>query len=129
MDGLDEKDRVLVDEFHPKYVLPTYILSTSLIASLRYLLKGMSLYQEDNHQWLTTDPTIYTLSSDGRLLGVLSYRTGITAAFRRDTIIVGPRPLIPQTPSQAAAMQQQLAQQGAIGMPQTTGCLFLCSIN
>jgi enhancer of polycomb-like protein len=23
-DGLDEKDRVLVDEFHPKYVLPTY---------------------------------------------------------------------------------------------------------
>lgn len=93
---------------------------------VRYLLKGMSLYQEDDHQRLTTDPTIYTPSSDGRLLGYLPYRTGITPAFRRDAIIVGPRPLVPQTPSQAAAMQQhqqQLAQQqqNALGMPQTTG--------
>ncbi|KAI9437906.1 enhancer of polycomb-like-domain-containing protein [Lactarius psammicola] len=106
-DGPDEKDRALLDEFHPKY-----------------LLKGMSLYQEDDHQRLTTDPTIYTPSSDGRLLGFLPYRTGIAPAFRRDAIIVGPRPLVPQTPSQAAAMQQhqqQLAQQSAIGMPQTTG--------
>ena len=90
----------------------------------RYLLKGMSLYQEDDHQRLTTDPTIYTPSSDGRLLGFLPYRTGIAPAFRRDAIIVGPRPLVPQTPSQAAAMQQhqqQMAQQSAIGMPQTTG--------
>ena len=96
----------------------------SLIASFRYLLKGMSLYQEDDHQRLTTDPTIYTPSSDGRLLGFLPYRTGIAPAFRRDAIIVGPRPLVPQTPSQAAAMQQHqqhLAQQSTIGMPQTTG--------
>ena len=73
---------------------------------------------------LTTDPTIYTPSSDSRLLGFLPYRTGIAPAFHRDTIIVGPRPLVPQTPSQATAMQQhqqQLAQQSAIGMPQTTG--------
>jgi enhancer of polycomb-like protein len=64
-DGPDEKDRVLVDEFHPKYaVLGSQNLS-SLTALLRYLLKGMSLYQEDDHQWLTTDPTIYTPSSDG----------------------------------------------------------------
>lgn len=107
-DGPDEKDRTLVDEFHPKY-----------------LLKGMSLYQEDDHQRLTTDPTIYTPSSDGRLLqGFLPYRTGIAPAFRRDAIIVAPRPLVPQTPSQAAAMQQHqqhMAQQSAIGMPQTTG--------
>ncbi|KAI0262080.1 enhancer of polycomb-like-domain-containing protein [Gloeopeniophorella convolvens] len=105
----DEKDRVLVDEYHPKY-----------------LLKGMSLYQEDDHQRLTTDPTIYTPSPDGRLLGFLPYRTGIAPAFRRDAIIVGPRPLVPQTASQAAAMQQhqqQLAQaqQGGMGMPQTAG--------
>ncbi|KAN0130003.1 hypothetical protein V8E53_012157 [Lactarius tabidus] len=62
-----------------------------------YLLKGMSLYQEDDHQWLTTDPTIYMPSSDSHLLG---------------------------TPSQAAAMQQhqqQMARQGAIRMLQTTG--------
>ncbi|KAF8494917.1 hypothetical protein F5888DRAFT_1805235 [Russula emetica] len=71
--GPDEKDKVLGDEFHPKY-----------------LLKGMSLYQEDDHQQLTTDPTIYTPSSDGRLFGFLPYRTGIAPAFHRDAIIVSP---------------------------------------
>jgi enhancer of polycomb-like protein len=84
----------------------------------------MSLYQEDDHQRLTTDPTIYTPSSDGRLLGFLPYRTGIAPAFRRNAIIVGPWPLVPQTPSQAVAMQQhqqQMAQQSAIGILQTTG--------
>jgi enhancer of polycomb-like protein len=127
-DGPDEKDRVLVDEFHPKYALLGSQGLPSLTALLRYLLKGMSLYQEDDHQRLTTDPTIYTPSSDGRLFGFLPYRTGIAPAFRRDAIIVGPRPHVPQTPSQATAAQQhqqQLAQQqqqqSALGMPQTTG--------
>ncbi|KAF8483251.1 hypothetical protein F5888DRAFT_1812409 [Russula emetica] len=66
-----------------------------------------------DHQRLTTDPTIYTPSSDGRLFGFLTYRTGIAPTFRHDTIIIGPRPH-PQTPSQATAVQQhqqQLAQQ------------------
>jgi hypothetical protein len=61
---------------------------------------------------------------DGRLLGFLPYQTGIAPAFCRDAIIVSFRPLVPQTPSQASAMQQhrqQMAHQGAIGMPQTTG--------
>jgi len=69
----------------------------SLIALPRYLLKGMSLYQEDDHERLTADPTIYTPSFDGRLLGFLPYWTGIAPAFRRDAIIVGPRPLDPLT--------------------------------
>jgi enhancer of polycomb-like protein len=124
-DGPDEKDRALVDEFHPKYALLGRQELSSLTALLRYLLKGMSLYQEDDHQRLTTDPTIYTPSSDGRLFGFLPYRTGIAPAFRRDAIIVGPRPHVSQTPSQATAVQQQqLAQQqqqSALGMPQTTG--------
>jgi hypothetical protein len=95
-DGPDEKDRVLVDEFHPKYApLLGSQDRSSLTALLRYLLKGMSLYQEDDHQRLTTDPTIYTPSSDGRLFGFLPYRTGIAPAFRRDAIIVGPRPHVP----------------------------------
>jgi hypothetical protein len=51
----------------------------------------MSLYQEDNHQRLTTDPTIYTPSSNGHLLGFLPYRTSITPAFCREAIIVGPQ--------------------------------------
>ncbi|KAF8259013.1 hypothetical protein EI94DRAFT_1790722 [Lactarius quietus] len=54
----------------------------------------MSLYQEDDHQRLTTDPTTYTPSSDGRPLGISPYQTGITSAFCCDAII---------TPSQAAA--------------------------
>ena len=129
-DGPDEKDRVLVDEFHPKYALLDRQYLSSLTALLRYLLKGMSLYQEDDHQRLTTDPTIYTPSSDGRLFGFLPYRTGIAPAFRRDAIIVGPRPHVSQTPQTTAAQQhqQQLAQQqqqqqqqSALGMPQTTG--------
>ena len=68
-------------------------MSTDVADTLfRYLLKGMSLYQEDDHQWLTTDPTIYTPSSDGHLLGFLPYRMGIAPAFRRDAIIVSPVP-------------------------------------
>jgi hypothetical protein len=47
------------------------------MASLKYLLKGMSLYQEDDHQWLTTDPTI----SDSRLLGVLPLSDGHRSRF------------------------------------------------
>ncbi|KAF8487810.1 hypothetical protein F5888DRAFT_1639717 [Russula emetica] len=124
-DGPDEKDRVLVDESHPKYALLGSQDLSSLTALLRYLLKGMSLYQEDDHQRLTTDPTIYTPSSVGCPFGFLPYRMGIAPVFCRDAIIVGPRPH-PQTPSQATAAQQhqqQLAQQqqSALGMPQTTG--------
>jgi hypothetical protein len=51
----------------------------------------MFLYQEDDdHQRLTTDPTIYTPSSDGRLFVFLPYSTGIAPGFRRDATIVGP---------------------------------------
>jgi hypothetical protein len=120
---------------HPFMLLPCTFASPPAIAPMAivvaialhgcYLLKGMSLYQEDDHQRLTTDPTIYMPSSDGCLLGFLPYRTSIMPASHHDAIIVGPHPLVPQTPSQAAAMQQhqqQLAQQqSALGMPQTTG--------
>ena len=51
------------------------------MASLRYLLKGMPLYQEDDHQQLTTNPMIYTLSSDSHLLGVLPYWMDIAPPF------------------------------------------------
>jgi enhancer of polycomb-like protein len=105
-DGPDKKDRVLVDEFHPKYAVLGSQNISSLTALLRYLLKGMSLYQEDDHQRLTTDPTIYTPSSDGHLFGFLPYRTGIAPVFLRNAIIVGPCPHVPQTPSQATAVQQ-----------------------
>ena len=53
-----------------------------LATLLRYLLKRMSLYQKDDHQQLTTDPTIYTPSSDGRLFGFLPYRKGVTRCTR-----------------------------------------------
>ena len=70
---LDTMDWVKrIDHLWMSFILSMSLLLdrvTSLMASLRYLLKGMSLYQEDDHRWLTTDPTIYTLSSDSRLLG------------------------------------------------------------
>ncbi|KAF8502209.1 hypothetical protein F5888DRAFT_1800693 [Russula emetica] len=59
---------------------------------------------KDDHQRLTTDPTIYTPSSDGHMFGSLPYRTGIAPTFHRDAIIL--------------AQQQQ--QQSALEMPQTT---------
>ena len=114
-----------MDEFHPKYVTLNDKDHPPLTTLLRCLLKGMSLHEEDDQQRLTTDPTIYTPSSDGRLFGFLPYRTGIAPAFRRDAIIVGPRPHVPQTPSQASAAQQHQQQldqqqQSALGMPQAT---------
>jgi enhancer of polycomb-like protein len=111
--GPDEKDRVLVDEFHPKYAHLGGEDFSLLTALLRYLLKGMSLYQEDDHQWLTTDPTIYTPSSDGHLFGFLPYRMGIAPVFRHNAIIVGPCPHGTQTPQATAAQQhqQQLSEQ------------------
>ena len=60
-----------------------------LTALLRYL-KGVSLYHEVDHLQLTTDPTIYTPSSDGRLFEFLHYQVGITPVFRDDAIIIGP---------------------------------------
>ena len=87
----------------------------------------MSLYQEDGHQRLTTDPAIYTPSSDGHLFGLLLYRTGIAPAFRCNAIIVGPLLHVPQTPAQATVAQQhqqkmaQQLQQSGLGMLQTMG--------
>jgi hypothetical protein len=50
LNGPDEKDRVLVDEFHPKYVRLDNHGHPFLTAILRYLLKGVSLHQEDDHR-------------------------------------------------------------------------------
>jgi len=59
---------------------------------------------------------------------------GIAPVFwRGDAKIVGPRPHVPQAPSQTMAMQQhqqQLAQQqqqSALGMPQTSEAQISCS--
>jgi hypothetical protein len=56
--------------------------------------------------WMTNTMINTKKTLDGRLLGFLPYQTGIAPAFCRDAIIVSFRPLVPQTPSQASAMQQ-----------------------
>ena len=69
----------LLDMMDPVKMI--YCLWTSFIPSVSFLHRPsdtadsftqvsaqMSLYQEDDHQWLTTNPTIYTPSSDGHLL-------------------------------------------------------------
>ncbi|KAH9161677.1 hypothetical protein EDB89DRAFT_2080423 [Lactarius sanguifluus] len=113
-DGPNEKDRALLNEFHPTY-----------------LLKGMSL-KKTIIQQLTTDPTIYTPSSDGRLLGFCLIGLASPPRFVATPSLLFRVPLSLRPPSRAAAMhqhqhQQQSAQQGAIGTPQTMGRPFLCS--
>ncbi|KAH9025701.1 hypothetical protein EDB83DRAFT_2656378 [Lactarius deliciosus] len=113
-DGPNEKDRALLNEFHPTY-----------------LLKGMSL-KKTIIQQLTTDPTIYTLSSDGRLLGFCLIGLASPPRFVATPSLLFCVPLSLRPPSRAAAMhqhQQQSAQQGTIGTPQTTRRPFLCSRN
>jgi hypothetical protein len=75
-----------VDEFHLKYVCLDNQNHSLLTALLRYL-KGVSLYWEDDHQRLTTDPTVYTPLSNGRLFGFLLYQVGIASVFCDDAII------------------------------------------
>ncbi|KAN0129912.1 hypothetical protein V8E53_012238 [Lactarius tabidus] len=103
----DEKDRMLVDKFHPN------ICSRGCLSTRKTTINGLPPTPRSTHRHLTVV-----------FWGFCPYRTGIAPAFRCDAIIVGPRPLVPQTPSQAAAMQQhqqQMARQGAIRMPQTMG--------
>lgn len=69
--------RVLVGEFHKKYEPLKNQICASLTALLYSLLKGVSLYKEDGQRRLITDPTIYTPSSDGRLIGFLPHKMGV----------------------------------------------------
>ncbi|KAH9170200.1 hypothetical protein EDB89DRAFT_2072190 [Lactarius sanguifluus] len=74
------------------------------------------LYGEDDHQRLTTDPTIYTSSSDARLSGVLPYRTPSSSV----------PPPVPHTPTQAAAVAHFFAAANeklpsALNVPQIRG--------
>ncbi|KAH9010915.1 hypothetical protein EDB85DRAFT_2281909, partial [Lactarius pseudohatsudake] len=62
-------------------------------------------YGEDDHQRLTTDPTIYTSSSDVRLSGVLPDRTGIAPPRFVATPSSSIPPPVSQTSSQAAALK------------------------
>ncbi|KAI0047478.1 hypothetical protein FA95DRAFT_1518958 [Auriscalpium vulgare] len=104
-EGVDEQDRALVDEFNTKY-----------------LLRSMTFFQDEDHQRLTTDPTLY-LPIDGRTQGVVPYRLGMHPVLRRDAYAsaVAARPHL----SQAAAIQHAAtqAQQANLGltMPQTNG--------
>jgi hypothetical protein len=77
----------------------------------------MFLYEEDgDHQRLTTDPTVHTPSSDGRLFRGFPYRTRILSRCYHPR----PPPHVPQTPSQATAAQQH--HQQLVAAAATTEC-------
>ena len=67
-EGIDEQDRVLVDDFSPKY--------------LRHM---MTLLTEADQQHINNDATLVLVSTEGRQQSVLPFRTGTQQPFiRRD---------------------------------------------
>ena len=67
-EGIDEQDRVLVDDFSPKYLRHT-----------------MTLLTEADQQHINNDATLVLVSTEGRQQSVLPFRTGAQQPFiRRD---------------------------------------------
>lgn len=67
-EGIDEQDRVLVDDFSPKYLRHT-----------------MTLLTEADQQHINNDATLVLVSTEGRQQSVLPFRTGTQQPFiRRD---------------------------------------------
>ncbi|KAF8127863.1 enhancer of polycomb-like-domain-containing protein [Boletus edulis] len=68
-EGIDEQDRVLIDDFSPKY--------------LRHM---MTLLTETDQQHINNDATLILVSTEGRQQSVLPFRTGTQQSFiRRDS--------------------------------------------
>ncbi|KAH0835627.1 enhancer of polycomb-like-domain-containing protein [Lanmaoa asiatica] len=68
-EGIDEQDRVLVDDFSPEY--------------LRHM---MTLLTEADQQHINNDATLVLVSTEGRQQSILPFRTGTQQPFvRRDT--------------------------------------------
>ncbi|KZT10653.1 uncharacterized protein LAESUDRAFT_343366 [Laetiporus sulphureus 93-53] len=77
-EGSEEKDRVLVDDYEPKY-----------------LVHHMTLLTEQDHQSLITDATVLVVSNDGRQQAHLPFRLG-QPTYRRDMPqFMRPSPLTP----------------------------------
>lgn len=74
-DGSEEQDRVLVDDYHPKY--------------LRHFV---TLLQDQDHQVLATDPSINVMGPDGRMQSVIPYRLGAQMPMMRRDAQLGQRP-------------------------------------
>ncbi|EAU90006.2 NuA4 histone acetyltransferase subunit [Coprinopsis cinerea okayama7 len=66
-DGPDEQDRLLLDDYDPKY--------------LRY---AMTLFTDTDHAHLSTDPTIHLPNANGQQSSVIPYRLGMPPMVRRD---------------------------------------------
>jgi len=70
-DGSEEKDRVLLDDYQP-----------------RYLAHHMTLLSEQDHLTLATDASITTTSSDGRQQTHVPFRLGAQSSYRRDMSVL-----------------------------------------
>ncbi|TFK21706.1 hypothetical protein FA15DRAFT_597418 [Coprinopsis marcescibilis] len=65
--GMEEQDRVLIDDYDPKY-----------------LRHAMTLFKEVDHTDLATDPTLHLPNANGQQTSVLPYRLGMPPMIRRD---------------------------------------------
>ncbi|EMD31875.1 hypothetical protein CERSUDRAFT_119155 [Gelatoporia subvermispora B] len=80
-EGVDEKDRILVDDYDPKY-----------------LVRQAGLLTEQDCQSLLTDPTLIITAESGQKQAVVPFRLGLPALPRRDVQISqrpGPSPTTP----------------------------------
>ncbi|KZT21983.1 hypothetical protein NEOLEDRAFT_1072458 [Neolentinus lepideus HHB14362 ss-1] len=66
-DGAEESDRILVDDYDPKY-----------------LREAMSLFGDQDIQALSNDPTITIVNAEGRSQSVIPFKLGITPSMRRE---------------------------------------------
>jgi enhancer of polycomb-like protein len=75
-EGLDEQDRVLVDDFDPKFLRHSITL----------------LHDQDQHT-LTTDNSLTVTAADGRLQTIIPYRLGPQQPMIRRDAQLGQRPM------------------------------------
>jgi len=81
-EGSDEQDRVLIDDYEPKYLRHT-----------------MTLLQDSDQANLVTDPSLITTSADGRQQPVIPFKLNQQPVIRRDTLgRLGPSGHPAQTP-------------------------------
>ncbi|TFK47739.1 hypothetical protein OE88DRAFT_737780 [Heliocybe sulcata] len=78
-DGAEESDRVLVDDYDPKY-----------------LRQAMTLLSDQDFQALSNDPTLTIVNADGRSQSVVPFKLGLSPALRRD--MQRPHPMAPPHP-------------------------------
>jgi len=84
-EGVEENDRVLVDDYDTTYALFLWSRPFEGLTpyTFRFLRHAMTLHTESDHIHLVTDPTLYVLGPEGRPQGIVPYRLGVPPIIMR----------------------------------------------